>query len=292
MNPLLTSLNLSAITVIASISLASQQAHSATFIYESFSQPAGSLNGQAGGTGLNTWGDNQTVDVVTPTTLSYGDLTNTGGQVNLLSGSGVDAFVTTTTALSTNGLLDDGATLWFSFMYSKTSSGGGSNEKGGFAFGTAPIDGAFNGTNMAGNGIGARILATGINAGTWSGSGNVTAGTGTSIALNTSYLVVGRIQWGATAGDDETITLYLQDTSNLGTLSASIGTATMTGVDQSLFDTISMTQRGSGGTVTYDEIRFGETFADVTPAAAPIPEPSSTALIGLGGLAFILRRRR
>jgi len=41
------------------------------------------------------------------------------------------------------------------------------------------------------------------------------------------------------------------------------------------------------GTITYDEIRFGATFADVSP----VPEPSA-ALLGALGVLALLRRRR
>jgi hypothetical protein len=38
------------------------------------------------------------------------------------------------------------------------------------------------------------------------------------------------------------------------------------------------------------DVRIGTTFADVTPFNA-IPEPASLALLGLGALAFLRRRR-
>ncbi|MEJ6571008.1 MAG: PEP-CTERM sorting domain-containing protein [Akkermansiaceae bacterium] len=48
---------------------------------------------------------------------------------------------------------------------------------------------------------------------------------------------------------------------------------------------------GADYTGTVDEIRIGTTMADVTPFTA-VPEPSSTALLGLGGIALLLRRRK
>ena len=41
---------------------------------------------------------------------------------------------------------------------------------------------------------------------------------------------------------------------------------------------------------SYDEIRFATTFTEVV--GGTVPEPSSLALLGLGGLGLILRRRR
>ena len=44
----------------------------------------------------------------------------------------------------------------------------------------------------------------------------------------------------------------------------------------------------SGGSTMFDEIRLGQTFADVTP----VPEPSSLLLAGLAALGLHLKRRR
>lgn len=60
-----------------------------------------------------------------------------------------------------------------------------------------------------------------------------------------------------------------------------------TNLDQSAFDTISYTTRGSGGGDLIDEIRFGSDF----DAVAVIPEPAAAMLGGLGFL-LLLRRRR
>lgn len=270
----------------------------AALIYEPFDQASGSgsvaLGGKAGGTGLSgNWSVNQTVNVVETTTLSYGNLAQSGGQASATAGNGTDAFVTTTGILFDNGLLDNGATLWFSTMFLKTGNGGATNEKGGFAFGTDPLDAAFNGTNMtnSGNGLGFAPIATGLNVATWSGGGNVSTGSGEAYTLGSSVFVVGKIVWGATSGDVETITIYTPDPSDLTTLGTGF-TKTMAGVDQTAFDTISFTTRGAGvasDTITYDEIRFGATYADVSPAA--VPEPSSAILGALGFLALIHRRR-
>lgn len=274
---------------LAATTLGGASLHAAAVIHEPFEQPAGSLGGQAGGTGLNTWSVNQAVNVVETPSLTYGDLVSSGGQAELPNNSGVDAWVTTTSVLADNGLLADGATLWFSYMHEKSSSGG-ANEKAGFAFGSERLDGAFNGTNMSGSGNGLGVLSTGTTAkaAAWSGGGQQSSasGGGHTITLGQSIFLVGKIEWGATAGDDETITLYSPSTSDLGTLGTGFS-ATMAGVDQTAFDTVSFTQRNSGGTQIYDEIRFGATFEDV----APVPEPSIAILGGLG-LFGLLRRRR
>ena len=263
-------------------------------VYESFSQTPGDLDGQAGGTGLNSWNattGTNAVSVVNPPTLTYGDLDNAGGQANVPSSASTSAWVTTTSALADNNLLDDGATLWFSYMFEK-ASGGGSNEWAGFAFGTDNLAAAFNGVNMTngGNGVGVATRNDAVNVATWLGGGNAAQGSGLSITYGESALVVGKIEWGGTVGDDETITIYTPSTTDLGTIGPGVS-KTVTGFDQTLLDTISFTQRNSGGTQIYDEIRFGDTYAAVTPFTV-VPEPSSLSLLGLTGLMMIHRRRR
>ena len=280
--------------IAASLAAFATSANGAALIYEPFAQDTSggtdtALAGKAGGTGLNTWAEDGSSSDIQPEGLSYGNLQHTGGELNMI-GNNHDAYVTTTSAIGDAGLLDDGATLWFSFMYSKTNSNGG-NEKGSFSFGSERIDSAYNGSNMinGGNAIGAYIAEGGTaQAASWNGDGNFSGGTGSAATANdTSYMIVGQINWGATLSDDEMITLYFQDTSNLGTLSSSISTRSMTGVDQTQFDTISMGTHQSLGTITYDEIRFGATFADVST----VPEPSA-ALLGALGVLALLRRRR
>jgi hypothetical protein len=274
-------------TVLGSTSL-----HAAAVVYESFSQDisgGANLTSKAGGSGINTWTGTGSSTTIVTEDLTYGDLSHTGRQLDM-TGNNIDAYVTTTSALGDAGLLDNGATLWFSFMYSKTSNNGG-NEKGGFAFGSERIDGAFNGTNMinGGNAIGVGITGGSIFAAGWVGDGNFSGGTGSTEAtpINTSLFVVGRITWGATGTDTESIDLFLPDTSDLSDLPTEFSSLSMAAVDQTLFDTISMTTHQSQGTISYDEIRFGATYADVSP----IPEPR-VALIGSLALLALIRRRR
>jgi len=236
----------------------------AAVIYEPFSQSAGSLGGQAGGTGLSgNWSISQTVTVVDTPTLSYGDLPSTGGQVNLPTNSGVDAWIATTSVLLDNNLLADGATLWFSMMFMKTS-GGGSNEWAGFAFGTERLDATYQGVLMtnSGNGVGFATRNASVNVATWLGGGNAAQGGSLSVPYSASTFIVGKIEWGAAAGDAETITLYTPSLTDLATLGTGVS-KTVAGFDQAALDTISFTQRNSGGTYTFDEIRFGATYDDV-----------------------------
>ncbi len=285
-----------AAAVIASAALVGS-VNAAPIIYEPFSQATGILNGKAGGTGLSgNWASTtggSAVNVVDPPTMNYGDLDHTGGQANLTNSGSTWASATTTTALANAGLLNDGATLWFSYVFQKTSNGG-SNEHSGFAFGTDRVNPAFNGLNMqnSGYGFGAYTNATSVVASSWSG-GTRTGGTGVGlVALSTPTLVTGRIVWGATPVDTETITLWTRALDDIATEpTTGGGVRTTAAFDQTALNTISFGQRNSGGVQTYDEIRFGATYADV---AIAVPEPGTIALLA-SGVAFIglrLARRR
>jgi len=233
-------------------------------IYEPFAQTAGSLAGQAGGTGFSgNWSVNDTVNVVTPATLSYGNLPNVNGQVELTTSGGTDVWIATGSGLADGNMLADGATLWFSFVYQKTS-GGGANEQSGFAFGTERVDGAFNGVQMINNGYGVGFFSrdASISVATWDGSGVPSTGGSLSLTYSNSIFIVGKIEWGATAGDVETITLYSPSLTDLGNLGTGVS-KTVAGFDQTVLDTVSFTERGSGGTHTYDEIRFGSSYESV-----------------------------
>lgn len=292
----------SILALLAAGALGAISADAATIIYEPFSQAAGDLSGKAGGTGLSgNWSASaNTVDIVSPTTLAYGNLSNTGGQVNLPNSAGIWASVSVSTALSAANLLNDGATLWFSYVFKK-SAHGGSNEQSGFAFASERVNPAFNGLNLNATGYGFGAFTNGItvSATSWSNSTSRTAGTGTAALqdLDTvaagndgfgSTLVIGKIVWNADSGLNDSLSIWTRALDSIAT-EPTTGASTRSAVIlQGQLDTISFGQRNSGGTHIYDEIRFGATFADV---AVVIPEPSAALLGGLGCL-MLLRRRR
>lgn len=276
----------------------------AAVIYEPFSQAAGDLNAKAASTtGLTgNWSDGNTVTVVTTPTLTYGDLQNTGGQVNLTSSASTWAAASTNSALSTAGLLTDGATLWFSYVFKK-SSHGGSNEQSGFAFASERVNPAFNGLNLNATGYGFGVFTNGssVVASSWSNSTARSAGSGTAAlqdstpdtpANNDGFgttFVIGKIQWNNDPGLNDSLSIWTRALDNIAT-EPTTGASTRSAVIlQGQLDTISFGQRNSGGTHTYDEIRFGATFADV---AVAIPEPSATLLGGIGFLMLLRRRSR
>ena len=254
----------------------SSAALAAAVVYEPFDMEAGSLNGKAGGTGISgNWSINQTVEVQVPPTLDYGNLGNAGGQVRVNAGNNTWAAATTTAALADAGLLDDGATLWFSLVLQKNNQGS-SNDQSGFAFGTGRVNSGASGVDMedSGYGLGA-YTRSGVQASSWS-NGSRSGGGTASLTTGEPSLVVGKMVWGATEEDDETITIWTRPLDNIGTEPTEGGaTRSTAGFDQSQLNIISFGQRNSGGDVFYDEIRFGATFAAVTPP----PPPTGTVII-------------
>ena len=276
------------ITIASCVTLGMQSANGAAIIHESFNQSDGALGGQAGGTGLSgNWSTNQTVNVENPSTINHGSLVNEGGQAVVNSGNNTWASITTTSALADAGLLDNGSTLWFSYVFVK-QAGASSNEHAGFAFGTDRVDPAFNGLRMDdGEGLGVYTQGSNIRARGWEGSDR-SNGSNLNVDFgDPTKLVIGRIDWGATAADDETITIWLGDLDNPGILPMDSSTTTTGPLNQTDFDTVSFGQRNSGEAQIYDEIRFGATLDSVSP----IPEPTTALLGGLGFL-MLMRRRR
>ncbi len=121
------------------------------------------------------------------------------------------------------------------------------------------------------NGVGNLQL---FNIGT--GGGGIGSSVDTSNSLWRTIRMVGSA---GTLAADSTVELLIDG--------ASIGTAQLTGGA-----TQTITNMRLGGRVgadnRYSDFGLDEVVIDVTP----VPEPSSTALLGLGGLALILRRRK
>jgi autotransporter-associated beta strand protein len=182
------------------------------------------------------------------------------------------------------GLLDNGKELWFSFLYKSTRTGG-INDQTGFALGTDGI----NTTNVvpmlnSGNGIGVSIdREARVNASVWAGGTRATDAKTDGIPAYAATLIVGKIKWGTTDTDVETVTIYLPGADLV--LPAEKSTkSTAAAMNQSTFDTISFGNKGdAGAVVTFDEIRFGASYADVVPVETAAPTLVSITDNLLGG---------
>jgi len=263
-------------------------------IYEPFDYPAGGLNGKSGSSevGLTgTWGANAETLVV-PGSLTWGGLATTGGSIGNLTYyvnryGGTRAV--SASALAGNGLLNDGATLWFGLEmgYGRDAAGTAanlSNARLGFALANSQFNGGnydywiVNEGEQLGSGLGVvlgrisnvngrvvaaqfRDLASGDGV-----AGNVLGswtGTGTTLKNDEHGLFVGKIVWGEAS---DSIEIYQLGT-DLSLPASPISTLTVS-VNQSTYDTITFAR---GDPMTMDEIRFGRTFEDVIGNPPPPP---------------------
>ncbi|MGJ8655459.1 MAG: PEP-CTERM sorting domain-containing protein [Akkermansiaceae bacterium] len=290
----------------AALLLGSYYSHAALTVYEGFDYTAGTTivgsgtaadgwDGAWTGTGTNT------ASAVSPG-LTFGSLSTSGGAAQRATRIGNAAISRTIDASAQSSLTADNSTIWFSVLMAGTSAevdadesiqGFATNSYGTLIFGDTGFSGGSGAsapTLTGGTAFGVGFGDTSDNSGDYNklqiqgvsyNGGTLTQGGSFTISSETS-LIVGSIDWAA-SGNDDVLSLYALDdpTGIPGT-----AFATLTGdFDQSTFDTISI---GDAQTSVFDEIRIGSTLADVVP----VPEPSSTALLGLGGLALILRRRK
>lgn len=261
--------------VLLAAALVATSAHG-QLVIDQFQQPTGNLGGQGGGIG---WGGNWTAATgseyqVISTGLSYPGLLTAGGSVQ-------DALSTHTVSVASRSMGDqstrfvDGATLWFSFLLQPGStfnnwgmaiaSGNSSGLTGGF------------GMNVSSNGFTARA------------GGSSSATTTFSWTAGTTYVVVGQMT--VSLSGNETTSIWLNPT-NLGGVTPLGGTtATVSGNVGTLPGTNAFFAFQGGNQAQQfgiDEIRYGLTYAGVTP----VPEPSTLSLAALGLVAALVAKKR
>lgn len=273
-------------------------ASAAAVIYEDFTFPDGdtALAGNAGGTGLSGNWTAPSGSTAEATNLTYGSLT-TSGSATVATGWNASSPYVGIGGTTLNGLTGDSGELWMSLLYQAPTTGSIRFTVGiGDTYVTT--NGNLNSSVTDAQAIGFSIpFNNNAYPVMWETNnydgGNVqnapaglASGSGLAIARDgATHMFVLHAQWGADGVTNDTLTLYTPGTDLV--LGSAISTYEGI-VSQDSFDTLFFSADQSVGVL--DEIRVGATYADVSPS--PVPEPSTTALIGLGGLALILRRRR
>jgi hypothetical protein len=311
---------------LGSLAMMAPLARAALLASESFDDDTtGTLQGQTGGTGWNTqttlfsvdapvgW-QNQNLntdvpgyDVVAPgTALTYSGLNSgpdyaIGGDVYQTTGRMLD--VSSGGTFGSNGYLnsggligESGTTLYMSVLMREDGTPGANGGMHVSLF-TAPGNAAWydsNGTNLA-----SELQIGDFGSGVWSmdidGSGTPIS-SDVSVVQGQTYLMVVKLQFNGGGGVD-VASLYV-DPSSLG--GADPGSPSASG--DGTFDVDSFAYYGGNdyNNSSIDEIRFGSTWADVTPSGAivgavPLPAAawSGLGMLGCLGLAaFGLLRRR
>ncbi|MBK1855036.1 hypothetical protein JO972_08705 [Verrucomicrobiaceae bacterium 5K15] len=274
--------------ITTSALMCSSPLYGSLVIYEPFDDLDDPLTGNSTGLGLDgTWATNDNAFEVAGG-LTYGSLVVSGGSAKRTADARAGASASiSSSALSGTGLLDDGATLWFSVLVGADPSLG-SNDRWVMSLGTGTIHSGNVGMSGSGSGIG--FVINGSNGGalsatTWSGGDETLEDSTTNmLTAGETSLIVGKITWGI-GGSDDTIDLFVVGTDlTLPALADSSGSAAL---DQSTFDTLAFAGKDQ---TQFDEIRFGTSYDEVVVTA--IPEPSSSTFVGLTGFALLLRRRR
>ena len=219
--------------------------------YDGFDYSAGDLTGSNGGSGWSgAYTDSGNSTIYTTPGLTYTGLPTTGGAAKTADGGGV----TTINFRNFNTIYGDGETeTWISFLAQRNGSASTSTfaglsfyNSGGIASTNAEVTFANGGTGGAW-----RILDN--------GPPLATGSTAVLPASNTTYLLVARILWGAGAGGTDAVSLFVNPT--LGSMP---GTPDAT-KDVAITDFDKVRIAGANAVnYTFDEIRVGDSYADVT----------------------------
>lgn len=266
----------------------------AAVIYEGFDyggslSSGNALNGSSGGTGFaGNWANTRNAPTYYEPGNTAGDLDVAGGSARGASWSGIARSIGTT--LSSNGLMGDGDVLWFSVIFDLEGQNTSNADinialTNAAKFNSSTFGERENLDGAANEGIGVTHSGGNIRAVYWDNAGGRTESGATTLNIGRanpgSALIAGKITWGA---GSETIELYAPDT-NLNLGSAITSLTTSSNLTQSNFDNFAVQFKDNSW---IDEIRFGATSGDVLP----IPEPSSSLLLGTCAALGLLRRRR
>lgn len=286
-----------ALTATVSAAAASQ-AFAALYAYDEVTGPQGTLVGAGGGTGWReNWNPQDGAQFGVGAGLTYPNLLTAGNAVigggawttagrgldvgNWWGGDGsflpVKKFLYDTNNQPNGTTIGaDGTTLWASMLL-RADMSVGDWEQGSFAA-------TLHQNNISWAGNTDPRAAVGLNGSNqWSLNLNgASASTGVARVQSQVYLAVMRMDFGAAS---DTVTLWINPA--IGGVDPTGGTSLTT--PEFHFQSLAFYPNRDPNKGAIDEIRFGSSFADVTPLA--VPEPATLAVLA-GSSLLVLRRKR
>ncbi|MEM7626066.1 MAG: PEP-CTERM sorting domain-containing protein [Planctomycetota bacterium] len=238
----------------------------------------GGLNGGNGlpvGQGGTGFRNDVATGTVTNGGLEFGDLVTTGnawnvtgqsGQWQVYRGLGVgDPFLSLRNGGASAPFGAEGETIWFSALFNVSDDSG--NRR---------IQQVVDGSNT-------NSLQIGVINGNWGiqGANSVIGDSGIDAVAGETTLLVWSQTYDFDGGPGSIAELWVNP--DVNALTPGTADAVVNGQPVNPWQGF----RFRDNSYTIDELRFGETFADVTP----VPEPGTLALAGLGGLMFLRRQR-
>ena len=264
------SIKAAALAAVALVGMALPAAHASLLVYEPFNYTAGSnLSQTATGLGLTgSWsGGNATI---ASGSLSEGNLATSAN--SLIGGASNGTQVNLTSPLSATA----GNPLWVSFLMqtpaTATEVTGG---WGGLVLELSSSASVFTYPFIGYANSGVFVVQT-------QGGGNDV--NGPSVSPNTTYLMV--LEDIANSSGPDTLNLWVDPTAGVANPPA---TPTITdNLIGPIGDIYGIGTNDGPYSTSYDEIRIGTSYADVTP----VPEPATLGLVAICGLGLLLLKRR
>lgn len=281
-------LSWAAAIMIAGVAL--QPARAGVLVTESFNYTAGSpLQGLGSATDgwTNTW-TALSGNVIANTNLEY---SNGDGSIHV-GGDSLSLRLTNTDSTSSASRpfnqISGGTTTYFSLLFRAETTPTGDN------FIHFMLNNDTLNANSAGIGD---LTTTGNTFGSRVGNSNGgdTTGSATLYQINTTYLLVGKVEDTNANSIPDKVTLWVNPTTYIEASPGTTWTAVDTGGDATAafnqmsfftFRTLGLASSPNPDFYYIDELRIGQSFADV------VPEPGTLALIALAGPALLVRRRR